>query len=180
MSAPARTSAASTPLFRDGDDQKVTPAEFIAEFVDPAIALWREEPTSILRAVCAISQVDILAEVVAIQQSGGTLARGGAAGFRDELGRREPALARIRDAHDSHKHGELSRRSAQDITEGQRPYRHAGTAKFAGYGFMNQGHFGKTSSAILLDDGTPVPVGQLLTEAMAAWDRELARLGIPR
>jgi hypothetical protein len=40
--------------------------------------------------------------------------------FRDELGAREPALAVIRDAHDSHKHGFL-RPTAPHISQGQRP-----------------------------------------------------------
>ena len=180
MSAPTRSTAAGALLFGEGDDHKVTPAKFITEYVEPAIAHWREEPTSTLKAIGAISQVDILAEVVATHQNGGTLPRGGAGSFRDDLGRREPALARVRDAHDSHKHGELSRRSAQDITGGQRPYRHRGTAIFSNANFMGTGFFGKPSAAILLDDGTQVPVGQLLTDAMAAWDRELARLGISR
>ncbi|MCP1591996.1 hypothetical protein [Methylorubrum extorquens] len=155
----------------------MVPIAFRDEFVLPAIEFWREQPNQPVRAACAISQIDILAEVVAIDQSGGQLPRGGAGPFRDDLGQREPALARIRDAHDSHKHGHLSRRSATEISEGQRAYRSAGTAVFLGRGVHRSRFFGRTSTAILHDNGEPIDIGTLIREAMEAWDRELHRLG---
>lgn len=153
------------------------PLDFVREYVEPAIKLWCERPNSPVLAACAIAQIDILAEVVAIVQAGGSLPRGGAGSFRDDLGRREPAIARIRDAHDGHKHGRLQRASAAEITRGQRPRRSAGTAFFAGRGRVGS-VLGRTSAAILLDDGTPVDIAVLIREAMAAWDRELRRLGV--
>lgn len=156
----------------------MTPAEFMAEYVRPAIALWEAEPTSTLKAVCAISQLDIFAEVVALERAGGHLPRGAGA-LRNELGEREPAIARIRDAHDSHKHGRLGRPTAEHVTEGQRPYRSAGGASFIGHAFIGHMFLGRPDTSLLMDDGTPVPVGQMLREAMEAWDRELPRLGIP-
>ena len=151
------------------------PLAFLREYVEPAIALWRERPNVPVLAACAIAQIDILAEIVATDQNGGPLPLGGAGRFRDELGRQEPALARIRDAHDSHKHGQLTRRSADEITEGQRPYQSAGTALFVDDGFWGD-FLGETSTAVLLDNGTPVDVGTLIHEAMAAWGRQLRRL----
>lgn len=155
----------------------MVPIAFRDEFVLPAIDLWRERPNQPVLAVCAIAQIDILAEVVAIAQAGGALPRTGARDFRNELAQREPAIDRIRNAHDSHKHGRLSRRGAAEITEGQRPYRSVGTAPFFGHSFFGASYFGTTSTALLLDDGTPVDVGTLIREAMEAWDRELRRLG---
>lgn len=152
------------------------PVDFAREYVEPAIRLWSERPNNPVLAVCAIAQIDILAEVVAIAQAGGALPRRGAASYRDELGLREPAIARIRDAHDSHKHGRLQRSSASEITQGQRPRRSAGTAFFAGHSRVGS-VLGRTSTAILLDDGTPVDIAVLIREAMAAWDRELRCLG---
>lgn len=152
------------------------PLDFIREYVEPAVALWSERPNNPVLAVCAIAQIDILAEVVAIAQATGTLPRRGAATYRDELGLREPAIARIRDAHDSHKHGRLQRRSATEITQGQRPRRSPGSAWFLGRS-RGRKFLGKTSTTITLDDGTSVDIAVLIREARAAWDRELRRLG---
>lgn len=141
--------------------------DFLTSFVDPAIALWRERPNEPVLAACAIAQLDILSEVVALGQ--------GDPAFRGAVVKRQPALARIRDAHNSHKHGRLTRPPAADITEGQRAYRSAGTGMFSNDCFVGD-LLGQTSSAILLDDGTPLDVGVLITEARDAWDQELRQL----
>lgn len=154
------------------------PMAFFREYVLPAAELWRERPNKPVLAVCAIAQLDILAEVVARHQAGGHLDRGGAAPYRDDLGRREPAFARIRDAHDSHKHGGLGRKNAGELGQGQRPHRWRGTASFAGVSRARRHFLGRTSTALLLSDGTPIDVGILIQEATAAWERELRRLGL--
>ena len=155
----------------------MTPTEFMTEYVRPSIALWEAEPTSTLRAVCALSQLDIFAEVVALHQAGGTLPKGGARPFRDDVGKREPAIARVRDAHYSHKHGRLSRSTAEHTTEGQRPYQSAGTAFFAGHNYAGD-FVGQPDTSLRMDAGMPVPVGQMIREGMEARERELARLGL--
>jgi hypothetical protein len=154
----------------------MTPAEFLDQFVHPAIALWNERQDSPVLAVCAIAQVDILAEVVAHAVVGTD--RDDVRDFRDDLGRRIPAIDLIRNAHDSHKHGNLTRRNAREISQGQRPYQSAGTAFFVGHSFVGD-PIGSTDTSVLLNDGTPLPVGQMLRDAMDAWTAELARLNIP-
>ncbi len=154
----------------------MAPLDFFREYVEPAVALWRERPSLPVLAVGAIAQIDTLAEIVALDQAGGSLPRGGAASYRDGLGEREPALARIRDAHDSHKHGRLSRASAVEISQGQRAYPSAGTGFFVDDAFVDDGFLGDTSTAILLNDGTPLDISALVSDAMEAWDRELRRL----
>ncbi len=102
----------------------IDPRSFIAEYVEPAIALWRTDRNVKHLAVHAITQIDVLAEIVAlwIAPAGRkALNRGEASKFRDDLGVREPPLAIIRDAHDSHKHGELDRKTATWVSMGQRP-----------------------------------------------------------
>ena len=99
----------------------IYPCDFITEYVQPAIALWRENQNVKHLAVHAITEVDVLAEIVALWTllaGRRTLDRGEASEFRDELGAREPALVVIRDAHDSHKHGALDRRTATAASQG--------------------------------------------------------------
>jgi hypothetical protein len=145
------------------------PREFIAEYVKPAIELYRKNRTVKHLAVHAMTQVDVLAAVVCQK-----LDRGDESPFRRELGRREPAIARIRDAHDSHKHGRLRRKGAA-ASQGQRPVRVTKHAHF-----LNRSFYGKPPTAydvmvLTLDDGTEKEVYSLLHEAMQAWDRELTR-----
>lgn len=154
----------------------MTPAEFLDQFVHPAIALWNERQDSPVLAVCAIAQVDILAEVVAHAVVGTDW--NAVTGFRNDLCGRIPAIARIRDAHDSHKHGRLNRQEGRDPSRGQRPHPSAGTAFFADDGFAGD-PVGELDTSILLNDRTPLPVGRLLRDAMDAWTTELDRLNIP-
>jgi hypothetical protein len=88
----------------------IHPRDFITEYVDPAIALWRQNQHVKHLAVHAITEVDVLAAIVALwtRLAGRrTLPQREESEFRNKLGAREPALALIRDAHDSHKHGAL-------------------------------------------------------------------------
>jgi hypothetical protein len=123
----------------------------------------------------------VLAEIVALWTflaGRPTLDRGEASKFRDNLGAREPALAIIRDAHDSHKHGVLDRKTATKASQGQQPE----TVTKYGF-FLNHGFFGGPPTpyhvlVFVLNDGTKMPVNIMLHEARKAWDRELARLGL--
>jgi hypothetical protein len=149
------------------------PREFIAEYVDPAIELYRKNRTVKHLAVHAMTQVDVLAAVVGLWSAGCQKLE--ESQFREELGRREPAIALIRDAHDSHKHGRLRRKSAAAASQGQRPERVTKHAHF-----LNRFFFGKLPIAydvlvLVLNDGTEKEVYSLLHEAMQAWNRELSR-----
>lgn len=104
----------------------IHPRDFITEYVEPAIALWRKNPNVKHLAVHAITQVDVLAEIVALWTllaGRPTLDRGEASKFRDNLGAREPVLAIIRDAHDSHKHAHYAARPQRLLRRdsGQKP-----------------------------------------------------------
>jgi hypothetical protein len=123
-----------------------------------------------------MTQIDVLAAVVALWSAGcQKLDRGAETRFREELGTREPAIARIRDAHDSHKHGRLDRKSAAAVSQGQRPER---VTKYAH--FLNRSFYGTPPRTydvlvLVLNDGTEKEGYTLLHEAMQAWDRELTR-----
>jgi hypothetical protein len=100
----------------------VHPRHFISEYVDPAIELYRTNRTVKHLAVHAMTQVDLLAAVVALWKAKQpTLKRGQERKFREQLGAREPVLALIQDAHDCHKHGGLTRTTAVAASQGQRP-----------------------------------------------------------
>jgi hypothetical protein len=97
----------------------IDPRTFIAEYIDPAISLWRDNPNSKHLAVHAITQLDVLAEIVLLWNAKGhKLPRNAATIFRDDLSAREPLLAIVRDAHDCHKHGTLNRLKRNERIEG--------------------------------------------------------------
>jgi hypothetical protein len=133
-------------------------------------------------AVHAITQIDVLAEIVAhwtVPAGCPKLDRRDVSMFRDKLGAREPALAVVRDAHDSHKHGELDRKTATHALQGQRPET---VTKFVGF-FLDHSFLDSppTSCDVLvfiLNDRTEKHINIMLDEAMKAWDRELAQLGL--
>jgi hypothetical protein len=150
----------------------IHPRTFITEYVDPAIALWRKTPDVKHLAVHAITQVDVLAEMVALWTSQNVRQ------FRDDLGAREPALKIIRDAHNSHKHGALDRKTAVAASQGQRPETLTGYGYFADHWFLNDLPTRYNYLAFVQDDGTEKPVSIMLDEAMEAWKRELTRPGL--
>lgn len=125
-------------------------------------------------AVHAMTQVDVLAAVVAIWDAQRPkLERDEEAQFRKALAARERVLALIRDAHDSHKHGGLSRPGAS-ASQGQRPEQVTGF-------FLNTSDNSLTPHDDLFfvrDDGCQYQIASLLWEAMQAWERELCRRGI--
>lgn len=123
----------------------------------------------------------MLAEIVALWTllaGRPNLNQGEAARFRDGLGVREPILAVIRDAHDSHKHGELSRRTAIHASSGQRPEPATKYGFFLNHTFLDGPLTPYQELVYILDDRTEKSVPAMLHEAMAAWERELTRLGL--
>lgn len=95
---------------------------------------------------------------------------------RDRLALLEPILGVARDVHDTHKHGPLTRRSAQ-IIPGERA--RAKVLGFYGRGFFER-HFlgGGVMLEVRLQDGTTHPVKMVLNTCLAFWDRELQQLGL--
>ena len=159
----------------------IHPRDFITEYVQPTIALWRENQNIKHLAVHAITEVDVLAEIVALWTllaGRRTLDQGEASRFRDELGAREPTLLVIRDAHDSHKHGALDRKTATAASQGQRPEPITKYGYFLDHMFLDHPPIRYNYLALALNDGTEKPVSIMLDEAMEAWTRELTRLGL--
>ncbi|MBY5684843.1 hypothetical protein HFO32_22225 [Rhizobium leguminosarum] len=148
------------------------PSDFMIEYVVPATESWKANQPSKHLAIHAISQIDILAEVVAnhVGQKART--------FRGNLGQRHPALAKIRDAHDSHKHGQLNRATALFVSQGQRPDEAVGHAFFVGVTHLSGPLTPFTYLALTLNDGSTVQVYTLIKDGMDAWAQEMAALGI--
>lgn len=148
------------------------PSDFMAEYVTPAANLWKAGQPSKHLAIHAISQIDILAEVVAnhIGRKAGS--------YRDDLGQRYPALAKIRDAHDSHKHGQLNRRNALFVSQGQRPDEAIGHGFFVGVTHLSGPLTPFTYLALTLNDGTSEHVYTLIKDGLDAWAQEMAALGL--
>jgi hypothetical protein len=157
----------------------VHPRHFISEYVDPAIVLYRTNRTVKHLAVHAMTQVDVLAAVVAVWTAKQpTLDRGQERKFREQLGAREPVLALIQDAHDCHKHGGLTRTAAVAASQGQRPEQKTEFGFFLGHSFVEGPLTPYDVLVFKLNDGTQREVYSILYEAMQAWERELSRRGI--
>jgi hypothetical protein len=175
------------PEFVWGANNMVDPRAFKTEYVEPAVALWQKNHDVKHLAIHAITEVDVLAEVVALW----TLLDGRpilpkcethkVTKFRDELGAREPALAIVRDAHDSHKHGALHRVTAkvpEGASKGQRPETVTKASFFFGHSFYGGPPTLYEVLVFVLNDGTEKRVSIMLHEAMKAWDREFAERGL--
>jgi hypothetical protein len=159
----------------------IHPRAFRTEYVEPAIALWKESQTVKHLAIHAIAQIDVLAEVVALWTllaGRSNLDQDEVTRFRNELGNREPALTIVRDAHDSHKHGALIRKTATKASQGQRPEIAIKGAFFYDHSFYDSPLLPYEVLVFFLNDGTEKRVSIILAEAMRAWDRELTRLGL--
>src|ERR1700722_8537485 len=159
----------------------IHPRDFITEYVDPAIVLWLKNQNVKHLAVHAITEVDVLAAIVALwtRLAGRrTLPQREESEFRKELGCREPALALIKDAHDSHKHGTLGRATptAATASQGQRPEPITKYGYFLNHMFLNRPRSRYSYLAYVLNDGTEKRVSTMLDEGMEAWSRELTRL----
>jgi hypothetical protein len=156
------------------------PRGFLREYVEPAFQHWAKNPNDKHLAVHAIAQFDVLAEVVAqaILPISPAPARREVSAFRNELGSREPVLAIIRDANDSHKHGTLLRTNAVNVSQGQRPEIVTEVAFFLDYSFLDSPGTPIETLILRLNNGTEMKIGALLLEAREAWSRELNRLGL--
>lgn len=159
-----------------------TPDEFIDTFLNPAFVLWRDKLNSKLLAICAVSQLDILVEVVFnhLEAQGRQLADSGS-DYRVDLGKRRRPLALVSDAHDTHKHGALrDKKNVRLITRGQGQLRTAGTALFWGYKPLSQKRFfGKTDTSFVLNDGSIVSARTIIGEGISAWNDEFVDLSLP-
>lgn len=160
----------------------VHPRDFIAEYVRPAIELYRTNRTVKHLAIHAMTQVDVLAAVVLLWTKQRKLKRGEETSFRRKLGAREPALALIWDAHDCHKHGELHSRPADAsqgrASQGQRPEEAREVGVFADHSFLGELPISYDVLVFTRDDGAEKEICSMLDEAMQAWERELGNLGI--
>jgi hypothetical protein len=150
----------------------MTPDEFRKEYVESSVELWRVNNTVTHLAANAIAQLDALADVVWVAQG----RPGRISDFREDLGRREPAIAVVRDACDSHKHGELGRPTAVHIS-GERPAVVARAGFFAGRSRAGGPPIRYQALVIRKRDGTEQDVSKILFEAMQAWRREFERSG---
>jgi len=160
------------------------PREFLAEYVLPAVRHYGEYRLEKHLAVNAISQMDNLAEVVAMHMllpERTELKRGEAGGYRKELRKRLPVLGTINDAHDCHKHGRLTRRSAKDDPQGVAAGRPEPMTEYGFFLDHTELDYDLTPYEVLavtLNDGTRREVFELLCEALQAWDGEFQRLGL--
>jgi len=160
----------------------IHPRAFIQEYVEPSTELYRTNRPVTHLAVHALTQMDVLAEVVALWTlSGGTghcVSKDEVTRFRNDLGRRESILAVVRDGHDSHKHGNLGRKTAINASRGQRPEPKTKFGFFVGRTPVG-GRLTRFEVLVLkLDDGTEMEIFDLLRKARLAWERELGRLGL--
>ena len=150
----------------------IHPRRFETEYVLPAVEWWMRHQAELHLAIHAITQFDNLAEIVALWLAGDTgLERGGGGRIRQAQGLREPALAMIRDTHDSHKHGRLTRTENVFVSRGQRPQIEADAACFCGHTFCGGPLTPNEELRVTLDDGSQKPVYTLLHEAQQAWTR---------
>lgn len=163
----------------------IHPREFLAEYVQPAVEMYGKKRLLKHLAVHAISEMDNLAEVVAIHALLGDrqmLGVGEATRFRHDLRTREPVLGIVHDAHDSHKHGRLIRSiknpDPKGASEGQRPETAKRAGFFAGVSFIGGPPTVYEVLVVRLNDGTEQEVAELLFACRQAWDREFERLGL--
>ena len=155
------------------------PVDFIAEYVNPAIAAWAGDTKSKAMAICAISQIDILAEVVFERlRVDGRAPASSASNYRITLAAKAPAIGWTSDAHDAHKHGWLKEHSRQ-FSGGVVQMNTAGTAFFADDGFADIGFLGDTDTSLRRNDGSLVSIADVIGQTTAAWDAEFAGLGLP-
>nr|WP_321182299.1 hypothetical protein [Methylobacterium sp. Leaf122] len=166
----------------------IHPREFRTEYVAPAVELYRQHRLEKHLAVHAISQMDNLAEMVALHvllAGRQKLNIGEASRFRRRLRRDEPVLGIIHDVHDSHKHGRLVRadnthndHNPGGASKGQRPETVGRASNFLGASHFGEPPIRYEVLVMRLDDGTEKEVFQLLSDATQAWEREFTRRGL--
>jgi len=156
----------------------VDPCDFIKEYVYPAIELCGMSRTTKHLAIHAISQVDVLAAVMALWVAQKpALDRGEESKYREKIGARHPAIKLIRDAHECHKHGGLRRETAT-ASAGQRPVPETKFGFFANHTVVGGPLAPYNVLVFVQDDGTATEVVTMLHDAMQAWERELSERNI--
>jgi len=89
----------------------VEPRTFWDQFVEPAIVDWCHYEGDVRRATIVICELDNFAEHMLLFLNPALSGRGMMGGARKELCDRVPMLGIVRDIHDTHKHGRLSRKA---------------------------------------------------------------------
>ena len=156
----------------------IHPRAFMAEYVEPAVALYQTDPAATHLAAHALAQMDILAAVVANHKLLGerrSLPPSEEKGFRDELGRRMPILQVIKDAHDAHKHGRLTT-AARNFADGMQPKTVTSYGWFYDVSFYGGPPVELQSTFLVLRDGTEIQIDFLLIQALQAWTDEFTTL----
>lgn len=143
----------------------------------PAIADWQRNSLNVRLATIAICQLDILTEKIINHLNPG-VSRQGVILERDRLTTVFSGLGVLRDVHDTHKHGLLTRRSAK-ITQGQ-PLEIHSYGGAIGSMPIGAAPIGGTLNelAIELDDGTRFNVPVTISSCVAFWRTEMDRLGV--
>ena len=160
------------------------PRRFFHDFVEAAVQDWRERRNSKVRAINAITQTDVMAErMFNYLQAHSPAALGTAkrcADYRSDLRTRWHSLGIVWDAHDTHKHGLLtSHKSVRLITRGQDPKLVVRRGAFGTSAFGTRAFgAGEVEICLQLDDGTTLPINNILTDALKAWEAELKAVGL--
>lgn len=152
----------------------MTVRRFLDDFVMPTLHEWAVDPLDVRKATLAACQLDILAERFIIH----LLPTASTREERDRLGEGCREVALVRDIHDSHKHGALTRKTAI-FRSNQRPeVRQAG----GGVGSMALGTWvmGGTDDHLVVfdDDGGQHRLDHVLRDCLRYWREELDRAGL--
>jgi transcriptional regulator of met regulon len=154
----------------------MNPRQFFDEFVTPCVEEWQLDPLNVRKAVIAISQIDILADVVLIHQHPG-FTRRQLANVRKATEQNTRIRLLVRDVHDTHKHGPLHRPTAT-ITTGERKLERRGAGCLSNAFQNNTVQVGTSVLEIVQDDGTKHLVENVITDALTYWEGELLSLGL--
>jgi hypothetical protein len=149
------------------------PHQFLNEFVRPTIAEWHAHRSDVRPATIAICQLDILAEHCIRHFLGGGASRKDITDERNRHGQLRKMVEIVRDAHDTHKHGPLTRRNAR-ITRGQTPHvvDSGGEIGATPIGAAAVGG-GTPELALVLDDGSSYPVDHVIADVLDYWTTHL-------
>jgi hypothetical protein len=155
-----------------------SPRRFLEEYVRPAVEEWRSEPTNIRRAMAAICELDNLTEHVILHANPRFDSRK-VSRERERLANLTPDVGVVRDVHDTHKHGRLSRVNAT-IKNGQQPEIHQIGGGLLALGPISGGPIAGLMDelAIVFDNGSSRHGGDVIEKMMLHWETELQRLGL--
>ena len=139
----------------------MSPRDTFDQYVFPSLKDFEANPFAPHRAVCVLSNIDVLAEDV-----WNTIGQGkSAADYRDGLRNDLIELAYARDVHDIHKHGMLGRKN-RVLPNNRRP-----EVVYIGGGL--------DAVALTLQDGNKVTALDVARKCVQWWERKLTELGWP-